>query len=186
MSGGNFISSIINAISLVKWLLVVIVVAVLIVTFLGVPLMVSGQSMEPNFDSGEMVLVQRLSYSGNKLIKRGDVVAARFPADSKKTRLIKRVIGLPGETVKITYEGDIYINWVKLNEPYNIIVGTPPYDQVQELTLGEDQYFLVGDNRPGSSDSRLWGPVTKTDIQGQISFVLWPIAKIRYVLRVDY
>ncbi|HUD21163.1 MAG TPA: signal peptidase I [Candidatus Saccharimonadales bacterium] len=186
MSGGKFFSTVFNSFILVRWIIVAMVVIVLAVVFLGVPLAVSGQSMEPNFQSGEVVLVQRLSYTNNKPIERGDVVAAKFPADPKHTKLIKRVIGLPGETVTISTDGVIYINGVALNEPYEINHGTPPYDVIGTTKLGEDQYFLMGDNRPGSSDSRLWGPVNKSDIEGQISFVLWPIAKIRYVLRINY
>ncbi|MEX1051839.1 MAG: signal peptidase I, partial [Patescibacteria group bacterium] len=163
-------------------LLIVLLVAVLIV-FFGVPLPVSGSSMVPNFQSGELVVVEKISYFSGE-IQRGDVVAARFPADPKKTRLIKRVVGLPGEFVEYT-DGQFIVDGAALNERYQITPGTPPYQEIAAIQLKQDEYFLVGDNRPGSSDSRLWGPVQRQDIQGRAAFVLFPFGNVRYVDRLN-
>jgi signal peptidase I len=136
--------------------------------------------MEPNFHNRQVVLVQRFSYANNKEIKRGDVVAAKFPADPNRTRLIKRVIGLPGE--KITVKGDnFYINGELLNEKYGRVTGEPPYTPNYETVLRPGEYYLSGDNRPGSSDSRLWGAIQRGDIQGKISFIIFPFSNLEYV-----
>lgn len=184
MSETRLLGSSLNLFFLVRTALIVIVVATLLIVFLGVPLPVSGSSMVPNFQSGELVVIEKVSYFNNKEIKRGDVVAARFPADPEKTRLIKRVIGLPGELVELR-DGVFYIDRVKLEEKYQITEGAPPYTERTQELLKQGEYFLVGDNRPGSSDSRLWGPVQRQDIQGRAAFVLFPVQNIRYVDRVD-
>lgn len=184
MGETRLLGSYLNLFSLVRTALVVIVIAALLIVFLGVPLPVSGSSMVPNFQSGELVIIEKVSYFNDKEIKRGDVVAARFPADPEKTRLIKRVVGLPGELVELR-DGVFYINGEKLAEKYQITEGTPPYVERNQELLKQGEYFLVGDNRPGSSDSRLWGPVQHQDIQGRAAFVLFPIQNIRYIDRVD-
>jgi signal peptidase I len=173
-----------NIFSLVRTALVIIVFSAVVIVFLGVPLPVSGSSMIPNFQSGELVVIEKVSYFNSKEIKRGDVVAARFPADPEKTRLIKRVIGLPGEVIELR-SGDFYINGQLLEEKYQINEGQPPYTELKQVLLRQGEYFLVGDNRPGSSDSRLWGPVQRQDIQGRAAFVLFPVQNIRYIDRVD-
>lgn len=182
--GGKFFSSSLVIFELTKYVVVTVIIITLVVVFLGVPLAVSGSSMEPNFHNKQVVLVQRLSYTGNRTIHRGDVVAAKFPADAKKTRLIKRVIGLPGEKVSLK-EGKYYINDQILNEKYDIVVGDPPYQPIAEITLKNGEYFLSGDNRPGSSDSRLWGAVQSSDIQGKISFILLPVRDLKYIVPIN-
>lgn len=167
---------------LTKVALVIVVFLAIFVVFIGAPLLVKGESMEPNFHSGELVIVEKVSFSFSKPIKRGDVVAAKFPADLSHTRLIKRVIGLPGEKVKAV-NGSIYINDQLLNEEYQTKVGEIPYPEIDEVTLLDNQYFLAGDNRPGSSDSRLWGPVLRDDILGRVSFVIFPPKYVQYVDR---
>ncbi len=151
------------------------------IVLVGVPLFVDGVSMKPNFHSGELVIIERVSYLSG-LIKRGDVVAATFPGDPKHTRLIKRIAGLPGETIHIE-SGKIFVNGLELAEPYKPIIATPPYQEIDSITLKSDEYFLAGDNRPGSSDSRLWGPVARADIQGRAAFVIWPFGDIQYIER---
>lgn len=182
----RIIDATISFFDLTKVVILVFVLAVVAVMVLGVPLPVSGQSMEPNFKSGQVVVVERLSFAGSKEIKRGDVVAAKFPADPAKTKLIKRVIGLPGETVH-AQEGKIFIDGTELNETiYAPLYGAPPYVEQAAVTLKEGEYFLAGDNRPGSSDSRLWGAVQQSDIQGKVAFVIWPLGAMSYVDRVSY
>ncbi len=166
-----------------KYLLLAVVVIATLFVLVGVPLFVEGASMQPNFQSGQLVVIERLSYWGDKPVLRGDVVAATFPGDTKRTRLIKRVIGLPGETVTLK-EGQFSINDEPLTEIYKTTVGTPPYQELETVILKSDEYYLAGDNRPGSSDSRLWGAVARADIQGRAGFILWPINQIRYVDRL--
>jgi len=168
-----------------KW---VVILAVAVITFgflIGLPLAVSGESMLPNFQSREVVVVDRLTNLLNKPINRGDVVAARFPADPNHTKLIKRVLGLPRETVRAK-DGRIFINNIELHENYNPIIAPAPYQEINELKLKDDEYFLVGDNRPGSSDSRLWGPVVRQDIIGRVRFVLFPASNFRFVASPFY
>lgn len=169
---------------LVKGTVITLVVLIVAIVFIGLPILVSGLSMEPNFHDKEIVLVSRFSYNNNP-IKRGDVVAAKFPADAAKTRLIKRVIGLPGETVSFN-DSQFSINNQPLAEPYKVMAGEAPYDVLRSVVLKENEYYLAGDNRPGSSDSRLWGAVQKSDIQGRVVFVIWPIPKMRYIVPVTY
>lgn len=174
----------ITFVDLLKVSIGVVVLVILFVVFVGLPVLVSGESMKPNFSDKEIVVVSRFAYLANKEIKRGDVVAAKFPADPDKTRLIKRVIGLPGETVSVR-DGGIFIDGAILNERYATLDGETPYDVINETRLRENEYFLVGDNRPGSSDSRLWGAVQKQDIQGKVIFVVFPIDQIRYVVNAQ-
>ncbi|MEX1123586.1 MAG: signal peptidase I [Patescibacteria group bacterium] len=182
MRDTRFLGLSLNIFALVRTALLIIVVVASLIIFVGVPLPVSGNSMVPNFQSGELVVVEKLSYWSDKPIKRGDVVAAKFPADPQKTRLIKRVIGLPGELIEYR-DQTFYIDHKKLLEGYDITAGEPPYQELTTVLLKSDEYFLVGDNRPGSSDSRLWGAAQRQDIQGRVAFVLFPIANIRYIDR---
>lgn len=173
-----------NLFSLVRTALLLIVLIAVLFVFLGIPLPIDGNSMLPNFKSGEMILIEKISYFGDREIKRGDVVAAKFPADPKNTRLIKRIIGLPGEFIEYR-NSKFFIDSIELNEKYEIIKGSPPYKEIGSVQLKQGEYFLAGDNRPGSSDSRLWGPVQEQDIQGRASFILLPVANWRYIDRFN-
>ncbi len=184
MSSGRIFNASTVFFDLTKYLILAVVVVSIFLVLVGVPLLIQGESMEPNFQSGELVIVERLSYFGAKPIKRGDVVAATFPGDPKKTRLIKRVVGLPGETIG-TAEGKISVNGIELAEPYRPKYGVIPYQEMSDLTLKYDEYYLAGDNRPGSSDSRLWGAVAKGDIQGRASFIIYPFRSLRYIDRIQ-
>lgn len=183
MNESRFLGLSLATFALLRNALLIILLAAVIIVFFGVPLPVSGSSMVPNFESGELVVIEKISYFGSGTVLRGDVVAARFPADPKKTRLIKRVVGLPGELVEYR-DGVFSIDGVVLTEKYLITAGVPPYQEIASIQLKQDEYFLVGDNRPGSSDSRLWGPVQRQDIQGRAAFVLFPVAAWRYVDRI--
>ena len=169
---------------LTKFALVIVVVLIAFFVLVGKPLPVNGDSMLPNFQSGEVVIVDQISFSGQKMIKRGDVVAAKFPADPDKTKLIKRVIGLPGEKVEVK-DTHIFINGAPLVEKYQPRYGEAPYDEIALVTLKDGEYFLAGDNRPDSSDSRLWGPVGREDILGRVSFVIFPPSNVQYVDRPE-
>jgi signal peptidase I len=119
--------------------------------------------MHPN----QYVLVDKVSYMlGDP--QRGDVVVFNYPLATERD-FIKRVIGLPGETVTIS-AGQVYINGEVLEEPY--IAAPPAYEN--SWTLGPDQYFVLGDNRNSSSDSHSWGPLDRQYLIGRAVFVYWP------------
>ncbi|MEX1052046.1 MAG: signal peptidase I [Patescibacteria group bacterium] len=133
-------------------------------------LVVRGQSMEPSFHDGQVLAVSKISYQiGNP--ERGDIVAMFFPGETDK-RFIKRVIGLPGETVVVS-DGLVYINGQALPEAY-LPSGQATVPELTRL-LGQDEYFVLGDNRSNSSDSRAWGPVPESFIVGKASARLFSV-----------
>lgn len=153
--------------------------------FLVQPHRVRGESMVPNFADGELLLTEKVSYRISKP-KRGDVIVFKAPKP-QKVDFIKRLIGLPGETVGIT-DGTIFINGQKLEEPYE----TQKTEGVIEVTLDENQYFVLGDNRRSSSDSRSFGPIDRNTISGRAWLVYWPVfansksVGARVISRINY
>jgi signal peptidase I len=139
------------------------------------PHKIQGESMMPNFPNGEYLLTERISYYLHNP-QRGDVVVFTPPV-SNTDEYIKRVIGLPGEKIMIK-DGHVYINDKVLNEPYiaNSVVtrGGTFLPDGQEYTIPDGEYFVLGDNRPNSSDSRYWGPITKDVISGKAWVIYWP------------
>ncbi len=167
---------------LTKWIIIILVIGILIHFFVGTLFIVDGASMEPNFHSGEYIVVDRWQYNFGKPA-RGDVVVLRFPGDPQQTKYIKRVIGLPGEKIEI-WHGSIYINGKILNEPYI----APYVKTLPDLTrqLQSDDYFLLGDNRDNSSDSRIWGVCPKRDLIGKAWLVLYPFSDKGLVPVIKY
>lgn len=158
------------AFELTKWLIVGLVVLTLIHFYIATILVVDGLSMEPNFHSGQVIIANRFQYLFGQP-QRGEAVVLRFPGDPEHTKYIKRIIGLPGEKIEIK-GGLTYINGQKLNESY-LPAGTLTLpDSVRKL--GPEDYFLMGDNRPDSSDSRIWGVCPKRDLIGKAWFIIWP------------
>ncbi len=150
------------------------VVAVLLVrSFVTQPFLVSGSSMEPTFSDGNYLLVDELSYDF-RAPERGEVVVFKYPGDPS-SYFIKRIIGLPGETVNIR-NGNVSVTNAQgtemLNESYTLKNDTTTN---MERTLGKGEYFVMGDNRNFSFDSRSWGPVPTKDIVGVVRFRLWPL-----------
>lgn len=149
------------------------------------PHQVSGQSMYPNFDSGDYVLTDKVSYRVGDP-QRGDVVVFHAPPSANCPAgtgcdFIKRIIGLPGETVRLE-DNTFYINNTALDESEYIgpSVQTIPgaFISGQTIQLGQNEYFVVGDNRPHSSDSRSWGPIQTSDIVGKAFFRYWPASGV--------
>lgn len=128
---------------------------------------VDGLSMNPTLQHGEYVLVSRLSYKTGTP-ERGDIIVFSFPMDEKQD-LIKRVIGLPGETIDIR-NGEVLINGRKLDEPY--IAQSPVYNGV--WTVGENELFVLGDNRNDSKDSHQWGLLPIENVIGKALLIYWP------------
>ncbi|MBP9820088.1 signal peptidase I [Candidatus Woesebacteria bacterium] len=156
------------------------------------PHQVNGQSMVPNFQSGEYVLTDKVSYRVGAPV-RGDIIvfhapeAAQCPAGTG-CDFIKRVLGLPGDTVEVTNDS-IVVNGSPLPEPYipeeyDTLPGA--FTKNRAVNLGPDEYFVVGDNRPYSSDSRAWGPITRGDIVGKAFFRYWPMDKMGKIVGVMY
>jgi signal peptidase I len=146
-------------------------------------------SMEPNFHEGQRVVVSRLGRlltdvahaddgqaSDSLGLKRGQVAVLYQNAQHEEPPLIKRVIGLPGETVMIA-NGQVSINGQPIAEPYLTGLSTQ-CSQNCSVTLGPGQYFVLGDNRPNSMDSRSFGPVTADNIIGQVILRYWPLDKL--------
>jgi signal peptidase I len=144
-----------------------------VVLFLGINsvssrIRVESISMQPTLYAGNYVLVNKLSYRwGNP--SRGDVIVFRYPPDPTQVPYIKRIIGLPGDHIRIA-EGKVYINDQQLDEPY-IKVSTL---QGGEWTVPADSLFVMGDNRNNSSDSRSWGMVPIENVIGKALVIYWP------------
>ncbi|HUT96403.1 MAG TPA: signal peptidase I [Candidatus Paceibacterota bacterium] len=140
--------------------------------FLIQPFFVNGASMEPNFHDGDYLIVDEISYRFDAP-ERGDVVIFRYPLDPSQF-FIKRVIGLPGESIKVE-DGKIFINGKDLDESeYLQDINTAGSVEVK---LAEDEYFVLGDNRQASSDSRKWGEVDKKFIIGRAWLRAWPFSR---------
>lgn len=164
-----------HLIDFIQTLVVFGAIFALIYLFVAQPHKVSGKSMFPTFEDGDYILTDKITYRLNTP-KRGDVVVLKNPRD-KSQDFIKRVIVLPEETVKVE-GGSIYIDNQKLIEPYiSEEVKTDAGNFLTEgleVKAGPNQYFVMGDNRPHSSDSREWGPITKEEIVGKAFFRYWP------------
>lgn len=159
------------------YLLIVIGVAYLIVTYVGQRTQVSGGSMESTLSSEDHLLVDKISYRF-KAPERFDIIVFPFQYD-KDTYYIKRIIGLPGETVQIDTDGNIYINDEVLEEDYGREVIENPGRAAEAIVLGDDEYFVMGDNRNNSSDSRdpSVGNIHRDDIIGKAFIRIWPLSK---------
>lgn len=160
------------------YLLVVLCAAYLIITYVGQRTQVSGSSMETTLSDGDNLLVDKITYRFSEP-KRYDIIVFPFQYDTD-TYYIKRIIGMPGETVQIDYEGNIYINGEVLEESYGREVIQNPGRAAEEITLGDDEYFVMGDNRNNSSDSRdpSVGNIHRNDIIGRAWVRIWPFSKI--------
>ncbi|MGC9603174.1 MAG: signal peptidase I [Minisyncoccia bacterium] len=156
--------------------IIIAVAAVFIVrSFIAQPFLVSGSSMEPGFSNGNYLLVDELTYHFRNP-ERGEVVVFKYPKDPS-SYFIKRIIGLPGETVEVN-NGQVEImsggSPQILREPY-ILQKMDVADFTKKL--GPDEYFVMGDNRNFSFDSRSWGPLPKDDLVGVVRFRLWPVSE---------
>jgi len=162
---------------LLKLALVAAIIILPIRLFVAQPFIVSGASMDPTFASGQYLIVDELTYKF-EAPARGEVIIFHYPKDTTQF-FIKRIIGLPGETVSIQ-DGSIYITEtngksIELNEPYVKNAGNGS-NMVKKLGTGE--YFVMGDNRPESSDSRTWGILPAKDIVGRAFLRLLPYNQI--------
>ena len=132
---------------------------------------IDGTSMEPNIHNGEYVIVNKTAYWFGHNPQRGDVIIFNAPDQPQNDR-VKRVIGLPGDKVEVRGDGTVYVNGQQLEEPY-----LPPHHSGTSgtWTVPEDQYFVMGDNRSASLDSRAKGPVPRNKIIGKAWLIIWPL-----------
>lgn len=165
-------------ISTLLYLLGVLCLTWLVITFVGQRTEVDGASMEPTLSNGDNLIVDKLSYRFRDP-ERFDIIV--FPFKYKeKTYYIKRIIGLPGETVQIDEQGNIYINGEILSESYGREIIRPENVGLaaEPIVLGEDEYFVMGDNRNNSTDSRFAqvGNIKREDIIGRAWVRIWPFS----------
>ena len=152
----------------------IVVVVIPIRMFIVSPFVVDGASMHPTFENLDYLIIDEIIYAFRSPA-RGDVVVFRYPGNPS-IFYIKRVIGLPGETVSIN-RGSVTISSTKgesfaLNEPY-IVNEDATY--TKSISLNDEEYFVMGDNRPNSSDSRIWGILPRKNITGRVDMRLLPI-----------
>ncbi|MBX4209412.1 signal peptidase I [Candidatus Parcubacteria bacterium] len=164
---------------LVSYALFAFVIVVPVRLWIAQPFVVNGASMDTTFRDGEYLIVDEMTYRFREP-ERGDVLIFKYPQDTSKY-FIKRLIGLPGETVDVKSDSVTIINkehpeGILLNEPY---IHSRTFGNLR-ITLSPDEYFVMGDNRLVSSDSRIWGPLPKSDIVGR------PIVRLLPFNRVDY
>ena len=153
-----------------RWLLILVIVLVLVHYFIITIYIVDGVSMDPTFQSGEVGILSRFAYSVGDP-KRGDIVVVKYPGDPEHKRYVKRIIGLPNETISVG-DSAVYINEKKLTENY--LDSSTMTDKDGKWKLGKDEYFLMGDNRFNSNDSRYFGPVEERFIIGKTVWILIP------------
>jgi signal peptidase I len=169
-----------NIIEAVRFVFTVFILWLIIRVFIVQPFLVDGASMSPNFETTDYLLIDKLSYFIHTPV-RGDVIVFKFPGDTSKY-FIKRIIGLPGEKV-VVRDGVTTVTktdgtTVTIAEPFVKNVST---SDSKELTLGPTEYFVMGDNRTSSYDSRAWGPLDKKYISGRALVRLFPFNKISAV-----
>ena len=168
---------------------------------------VDGSSMDPTLEDGQYLLVNRLVYLRVELDrlakivpfwkagegvsrhaihapKRGEVIVFEFPdsnPNNPRKDFVKRVVGLPGETVRM-FDGKVFVNEEVLDEPY---LSQKDHSNASEITLGEGEYYVLGDNRAHSNDSRSWGAVPEANIRGKVWMVYWPAPGIQIINILD-
>lgn len=163
------------------YILFVLCAVYLVIHFVGQRTQVQGSSMEPKLSSEDNLIVDKISYHFHDP-ERFDIVVFPFRYE-KNVFYIKRIIGLPGETVQIDEEGNILIDGEILEEDYGKEVIANPGRAYEEITLAEDEYFLMGDNRNNSTDSRdpSVGNVTREEIIGRAWLRIWPLNKFGFI-----
>jgi len=180
----------------VKIIILAFIIIVPIRVFLFQPFFVQGASMEPSFENGQYLIINELGFKETNVgfkehnlfkissfrdIERQQVMVFRYPLDSRKF-FIKRIIGLPGEKIQIK-NGQVSIfnkenpEGFILDEKEYLLLGLRTPGEVV-TTIGSDEYFVMGDNRMFSSDSRAWGPISAADIIGEVALRAWPLNKI--------
>lgn len=171
----------------IETIVVALAIFVVIYLFLVQPHQVKGNSMVPNFIDGEYILTDKISYRLNPP-QHGDVVVFKAPKDHE-VDYIKRIIGTPADVVRVS-DGKVYLNNEPLNEsflPSDYVTNPGIFARSDEdLIVPPNEYFVLGDNRSHSSDSREWGFVKKEEIIGKAWLRYWPLSELGFVQKVDF
>lgn len=162
---------------IIRFAFITLIIVIPVRAYVAQPFIVSGESMDPTYKNGEYLVIDELSYHFNTP-ERGEIVVFRYPEDPSKF-FIKRVIGLPGEKVALSYDKVIITGIDGKNQtlPENYLDKKFNYNNL-EVTLKAGEYFVMGDNRPSSLDSRMWGPLPESFIKGRVIARLLPLSKI--------
>lgn len=169
---------------------IVFAVAIFLFVYLLIlqPHKIKGLSMTPNFPDGEYLLTDKVTYRFHEP-KRGDVIVFETPTSTTGEEFIKRIVGLPGDSVFVQ-NGRIYINTKVLDEKYltsDVITSPGSFlAEGQSVKVTDDQYFVLGDNRSHSSDSRSWGFVGKDKITGRAWLIYWPLSNAGTIMSPEY
>jgi signal peptidase I len=165
-----------NAISWLRDLSVSVVIAIIVILFLYQPVKVEGTSMTPALINEERIFINKFVYRfGFSDIVRGDTIVFWAPEDPSRS-YIKRVIGVPGDVVEIA-DGTVILNGQRLEEPYIIDVNRDRMSMTRRV-VEAGHYFVLGDHRNSSNDSRSWGTVPRDAIYGKAVFVYWPLNRL--------
>lgn len=171
---------------IVKIVIIALVIVVPIRYFLFQPFLVRGQSMEPNFENGDYLIIDEISYRLREP-ERGEVIVFRYPYQPSQ-RFIKRIIGLPGETVEIK-EGKVMIIKNNQTEILDESIYLPKDLKTQgniKISIPENKFFVLGDNRNVSADSRSWGLLLRGNIIGRVYLRIWPFTAFAKVGKLIY
>jgi|SRR5580658_2633413 signal peptidase I len=162
-----------NPISWIRDLALSVLIAVVLIVFIYQPVKVEGTSMMPALRDQERIFINKFMYRfGIGNIERGDTVVFWFPGDISKS-YIKRVVGLPGDVVEID-RGAVILNGKRMAEDY-VPEEYRDYQSRPPQRIGPDEYYVLGDHRSSSNDSRAWGTVPRQNIYGKAVFVYWPL-----------
>jgi len=155
--------------------LLITAVLFLVINFISARVRVDGFSMLPTLQEGEFIFVSKLAYKFDEP-ERGDIIVFHYPPDPKRQDLIKRVIGLPGDVIKVE-AGEVFVNGMHLNQPY--IAEKPIY--YGEWIVPQGNLFVLGDNRNDSSDSHSWGLLPDEQVVGKSVFIYWPVKEWKMI-----
>src|SRR5260370_3850879 len=164
--------------SWIRDLFISVILAIVVILSLYQPVKVEGTSMMPALLDQERIFINKFVYKFGGSVDRGDMVVFWFPQDPTKS-YIKRVIGVPGDTVEVE-NGSVLVNGRKLDESY-VIEEYRDRQSMSPFKVGSDEYFVLGDHRSSSNDSRSWGTVPRRFIYGKAVFIYWPMDKLGFL-----
>jgi len=170
---------------IMEWIISIIVAVALVLVihnYIGQLVRVDGASMQPTLYTDQRVLVTKIPYWNDENIERGDIVITKFPGS--RENFVKRIIALPGDRIRVT-DGVLYINDIVIDEPY---IKEKMYSDYTETTVPEGYYFVMGDNRNNSKDSRssAVGALPREMIQGRAYAILWPFVDFKVIEHKEY
>jgi signal peptidase I len=171
----------------VETIILALALFLVVYIFIMQPHQVNGHSMDPTLETGQYLLTEKISYRFREPL-RGDIIVFNAPSiacAAGDCDYIKRIIGVPGDVLRIE-DGRVFINGMELDESDYLPTGmqtNPGFftDNNQDIIIGQDQFFVIGDNRPGSSDSRIWGLIERRSIIGRAFFSYWPISRFGFI-----